>query len=152
MHFYRRIGLISSCVMSVLCQNCHPNRPETASVPAEGKQSLAAESTTLQVGAKSVTITLNDLIELREALRSRAEEHTDRDALRAILKDAQAFITQDGVPHVGGFRLVAEEGSLWLIFVPMPQKDFHDTFGFASRIEGRAGRWKLAPIVRVHEW
>ena len=118
-----------------------------------GPQSMTNRepSTTLRVGQTLVTVSRKDLIEIREALRARVRDHPDRRLLQPLADRAGAFITADGIAHVGVFALTAVGSELLLEFAPLPKEGQDDTFGFTAVVERVKGAWLVQRIERTHE-
>lgn len=71
------------------------------------------EVTTLSIGDRTVTVTLDDLERIRGALLQWLGEHSenpDLDQLRRVTSTERCFITHDGVARIGAWMLRSRAG------------------------------------------
>ena len=120
-------------------------------VPSDDERYGFLPHTQVRAGDELVTITRQDAEAMRQALLAASRNHPDREYLLPLLEHRTAFISSDGVVHVGVFVLTTRDSGLFLEYLPRPRgAGRSDTFGWSAHVERDGGRWKVVELHHTH--
>ena len=100
------------------------------------------------MGKKIIQITVDDLEAIHKAFIQAAKNANDQDkeTLLWLIGNGSAIITDDGVVHIGFFRLYADSSRLYLYYSPRPERSGMARIAYDAEVIQSKERWEVMPI------